>query len=70
MESTRNDQVRMKAAEQFSEFLKYISAANVVPSRQDFENMRELINAVNDGILDTETSADISVTTSEDFQTT
>jgi hypothetical protein len=70
MENTRNDQVRMKASEEFSEFLKYISAANVVPCKQDFENMRELINAVNDGIMSPDASAVLTVSTTEDFQHT
>ena len=50
MEQTRNDNIRSKAAEQFAEFMKYISAANVVPGANDFANMRKLITAMNDGI--------------------
>lgn len=50
MEYTRNDNIRSKAAEQFAEFIKYLSAANVVPGPNDFANMRALINAMNDGI--------------------
>ena len=50
MEQTRNDNIRSKAAEQFAEFMKYISAANVVPGTNDFANMRKLITAMNDGI--------------------
>ena len=50
MENTRNDNIRSKAAEQFAEFMKYISAANAVPGPTDFTNMRNLITAMNTGI--------------------
>lgn len=50
MEQTRKDNVRSKAAEQFAEFMKYISAANVIPGATDFANMRALITAMNSGI--------------------
>jgi len=50
MEKTRNDNVRMKAAEQYAEFLKYISAANAVPGKYHFKNLVGLIDAINDGI--------------------
>ena len=50
MEQTRKDNIRSKAAEQFAEFIKYLSAANVVPGANDFINMRALITAMNDGI--------------------
>ena len=50
MEQTRKDNIRSKAAEQFAEFMKYISAANVVPGPTDFANMRGLITAMNTGI--------------------
>jgi hypothetical protein len=50
MEATRKDNVRMKSAEQFAEFLKYISAANVVPAEEDFDNMRKLILSIALGV--------------------
>ena len=52
MEETRNDNVRMKAAEQYAEFLKYISAADAVPSKYHFQNLVGLIDSINDGMLD------------------
>jgi hypothetical protein len=52
MEQTRLDNIRMKSAEQYAEFLKYISAANVVPAKEHFDNLISLINGVNDGITD------------------
>ena len=60
MEQTRNDNIRSKAAEQFAEFIKYLSAANVVPGANDFMNMRALINAMNDGIADPDVAAIIT----------
>ena len=60
MEQTRKDNIRSKAAEQFAEFIKYLSAANVVPGANDFANMRALINAMNDGILNPDASATIT----------
>ena len=60
MEYTRKDNIRSKAAEQFAEFIKYLSAANVVPGAQDFKNMRALINAMNDGIATPDFKATIS----------
>ena len=60
MEYTRKDNIRSKAAEQFAEFIKYLSAANVVPGAQDFKNMRALINAMNDGIANPDFKATIS----------
>lgn len=60
MEQTRKDNIRSKAAEQFAEFIKYLSAANVVPGTQDFKNMRALINAMNDGIANPDVSATIT----------
>ena len=62
MEQTRNDNIRSKAAEQFAEFIKYLSAANVVPGANDFANMRKLITAMNDGIANPNAVA--SITTS------
>lgn len=62
MEQTRKDNIRSKAAEQFAEFMKYISAANVVPGPTDFSNMRKLITAMNNGIADPDNVA--SITTS------
>lgn len=63
MEQTRKDNIRAKAAEQFGEFIKYLSAANVVPGAQDFKNMRALITAMNDGISDYNVKATINNTT-------
>ncbi|MDD2290673.1 MAG: hypothetical protein PHV52_00205 [Aliarcobacter sp.] len=50
MELTRKDNIRMKSAEMFAEFLKYLSAANVIPANQDFENIRSLIIAIQQGL--------------------
>ena len=66
MEQTRKDNIRSKAAEQFAEFIKYLSAANVVPGANDFVNMRSLINAMNDGILDPDVKATLT-TSGSDF---
>ena len=60
MEQTRKDNIRSKAAEQFAEFIKYLSAANVVPGANDFINMRALITAMNEGILNPDISATIT----------
>lgn len=60
MEYTRKDNIRSKAAEQFAEFMKYISAANVVPGPTDFANMRKLITAMNSGISDPDNVATIT----------
>ena len=60
MEQTRKDNIRSKAAEQFGEFIKYLSAANVVPGPNDFKNMRSLINAMNDGIANPDVAATIT----------
>lgn len=59
MEQTRKDNIRSKAAEQFAEFMKYISAANVVPGPTDFANMRALITAMNNGIANPDNVATI-----------
>ena len=66
MENTRNDNIRSKAAEQFGEFIKYLSAANVVPGSNDFVNMRALINAMNNGIINPDVYATIT-TSGSDF---
>lgn len=50
MEQTRKDNIRMKSTELFAEFLKYLSAANVIPASQDFGNIRALIVAIQNGI--------------------
>ena len=63
MEQTRKDNIRAKAAEQFAEFIKYLSAANVVPGQTDFKNMRALISAMNDGISNADVAATITNTT-------
>ena len=60
MEQTRKDNIRSKAAEQFGEFIKYLSAANVVPGSNDFVNMRALINAMNNGIANPDVYATIT----------
>lgn len=60
MEQTRKDNIRSKAAEQFAEFMKYISAANVVPGPTDFANMRALITAMNNGIANPDVVATIT----------
>ena len=65
MEQTRKDNIRSKAAEQFAEFIKYLSAANVVPGTNDFVNMRALINAMNSGILDPDISATLTTSGSD-----
>ena len=66
MEQTRKDNIRSKAAEQFAEFIKYLSAANVVPGANDFVNMRALINAMNSGIANPDTVATIT-TSGQDY---
>ena len=66
MEQTRKDNIRSKAAEQFGEFIKYLSAANVVPGANDFINMRALINAMNEGIANPDVAATIT-TSGSDF---
>ncbi len=50
MEHTRKDNVRIKATEQYAEFLKYISAADVVPAKGHFDNLVGLVKGINDGI--------------------
>ena len=65
MEQTRKDNIRSKAAEQFGEFIKYLSAANVVPGSNDFVNMRALINAMNNGIIDPDVYATITTSGSD-----
>ena len=60
MEQTRKDNIRSKAAEQFAEFIKYLSAANVIPGANDFMNMRALINAMNEGIANPDVAATIT----------
>ena len=49
-ENTRNDNIRIKGLEQFAEFMKYMSAANAVPSATDFKNLRALIRSILEGI--------------------
>ena len=65
MEQTRKDNIRSKAAEQFGEFIKYLSAANVVPGSNDFVNMRALINAMNNGIINPDVYATITTSGSD-----
>ena len=62
MEQTRKDNIRSKAAEQFAEFIKYLSAANVVPGANDFRNMRALITAMNTGIANPDAVATLTTT--------
>lgn len=57
MELTRKDNIRMKSAEMFAEFLKYLSAANVIPASEDFENIRSLIIAIQQGLTDENATA-------------
>lgn len=66
MEQTRKDNIRSKSAEQFAEFMKYISAANVVPGPTDFKNMRDLITAMNDSVANPDIVATIT-TSGADF---
>ena len=68
MEQTRKDNIRSKAAEQFAEFIKYLSAANVVPGTNDFRNMRALINAMNEGIANPDVAATITTSGSDYVQ--
>jgi len=56
MEATRKDNIRIKAAEQYAEFLKYISAADVVPAKTHFDNLVSLIDTINNGISDEDAS--------------
>ena len=65
MEHTRKDNIRSKAAEQFGEFIKYLSAANVVPGANDFINMRALINTMNDGIANPDATTTITTSGSD-----
>ena len=65
MEQTRKDNIRSKAAEQCGEFIKYLSAANVVPGSNDFVNMRALINAMNNGIINPDVYATITTSGSD-----
>jgi hypothetical protein len=60
MEWTRKDNVRMQAAREFAELLKYISAAGAVPSETDFGNIRTLINTINQGVNDENAQATIT----------
>lgn len=46
MEWTRLDNIRIKAAAEFADFMKYLSAADVVPSSADFANLRKLVENV------------------------
>ena len=62
MEWTRKDNVRIKAASEFSGFLKYISAASAVPATEDFQNIRNLIIAINDGVEDEDAVATMITT--------
>jgi type III secretion system FlhB-like substrate exporter len=55
MESTRKDNVRMQAAREFAELLKYISAAGAVPAETDFTNIRALITGIIDGVTTPDT---------------
>jgi hypothetical protein len=60
MEWTRKDNVRMQAAREFAELLKYISAAGAVPAETDFTNIRTLINGINQGITNENYQATIT----------
>jgi hypothetical protein len=50
MEHTRKDNVRMKATEQYAEYLKYSSAAGAIPGEHHFKNMVGLVQSINDGV--------------------
>jgi len=60
MESTRKDNVRMQAAREFAELLKYISAAGAVPAETDFTNIRSLITGIIDGVTTPDNKPTIS----------
>ena len=60
MESTRKDNVRMQAAREFAELLKYISAAGAVPAETDFANIRALITGIIDGVTEPDTQPEIT----------
>lgn len=66
MEMTRKDNIRSKASEQFAEFMKYISAANVVPGPTDFKNMRALITAMLEGLANPDAIANV-ITSGADY---
>jgi hypothetical protein len=67
MEQTRKDNIRMKSAEMFAEFLKYLSAANVIPATEDFGNIRALIVAIQSGIANNDVVASISSPTGAQY---
>jgi len=60
MESTRKDNVRMQAAREFAELLKYISAAGAVPAETDFANIRSLITGIITGVSNPDIQPTIS----------
>ncbi len=67
MEQTRKDNIRMKSAEMFAEFLKYLSAANVIPATQDFTNIRALITTIQEGLIDDNAKATITSPTGAQY---
>lgn len=67
MELTRKDNIRMKSAEMFVEFTKYLSAANVIPATQDFENIRSLIIAIQQGLTNENAMALIASPTVQQY---
>jgi hypothetical protein len=67
MEQTRKDNIRIKSAEMFAEFLKYLSAANVIPATEDFGNIRALIVAIQGGIANNDIVASISSPTGSQY---
>lgn len=50
MEDTRKDNIRMKATEQYAEYLKYLGTAGLYPSEYHFANIVGLVNSINKGI--------------------
>lgn len=50
MEETRKDNIRMKAASEYAEYLKYISAGKGYPGAHHFRNIVGLVEAIDDGI--------------------
>ena len=50
MEWTRLDNIRIKAASEFGDFLKYLSAADVVASPDDFASLRLLVSNIQNAV--------------------
>lgn len=69
MVDTRSDNIRIKASESFAEFMKYMSAADIIPATEDFSNLRSLVDAIGLGLATPTVIADIEHTVTTDFQT-